>query len=189
MTQSYWASLGLPFTRSPRALSWPLVFLFMGSCVLFVFFSWASLARLLPLGFLIPFTNLHSHEPLLTSLDFPGPITSFSSLGFMGLPLTLYFLCMHYFWACSGLLSLFPNHILSMGMLFLSFQAFLSPFTSSRLICLFHEPVIYHSCCLGLMALSFVCYPYYWAFCLPLGSLKSDPQQSIINYGWHSISI
>ena len=145
-----------------------------------VCFLWASSSLLL---------TLHSHGPLLTSLDFPGPITSFSSLGFMGLPLTIYFLCMYYFWACSGLLSLFPNHILSMGMLFLSFQAFLSPFTSSRPICLFHEPVIYHFCRLGLMALSFVCCPYCWAFCLPLGSLKSDPQQSIINYGWHSISI
>ena len=37
MTQLWWTSLGLPFTLSPRALSWPLVFLLMGSYVHFVF--------------------------------------------------------------------------------------------------------------------------------------------------------
>ena len=37
MTQLCWASLGLSFTLSPKALSWPLVFLFMGPCVPFVF--------------------------------------------------------------------------------------------------------------------------------------------------------
>ena len=37
MTQSCWAFLGLPFTLSPSALTWPLVFLLMGSCVPFVF--------------------------------------------------------------------------------------------------------------------------------------------------------
>ena len=51
-------------------------------------FLWISLALLL---------TLHSHELLLTSLGFPGLITLFSSLGFMGLPLTPYFLCLHYF--------------------------------------------------------------------------------------------
>ena len=61
-------------------------------------FIWASLSLLL---------TLHSHELLLTSLGFLGPITSFSSLGFMGLPLTPYFLCLHYFWACSGPFLLF----------------------------------------------------------------------------------
>ena len=61
-----------------------------------LFSSWAFLAHLLSLGFLIPFTN--SASPwALTLLGFPGPITSFSSLGFMGLPLTPYFLCLHYF--------------------------------------------------------------------------------------------
>ena len=40
-------------------------------------FLWAFLSILL---------TLHSHRLLLTSLGFPGPITLFSSLGFMGLP-------------------------------------------------------------------------------------------------------
>ena len=70
MTQSCWASLGLPFTLSPWALAWPLVFLLMGSYIPFVFFSWASLARLLPLSFLIPFTNS----------AFPWAITNFIGL-------------------------------------------------------------------------------------------------------------
>ena len=94
MTQSCWASLGLLFTLSPSGLTWPLVFLLMGSCVPFVFsighpwpicFFWAFLSLLL---------TLHSHGLLLTSLGFPGPITSFSSLGFMALPLTPYILPM-----------------------------------------------------------------------------------------------
>ena len=101
MTWSYWASLGLSFTISPSGLTWPLVFLLMGSCVPFVFslghpwpicFLWASSSLLL---------TLHSHGLLLTSLRLPSPITSFSSLRFMGLPLTSYFLCLHYFWACN----------------------------------------------------------------------------------------
>ena len=69
----------------------------MGSCVPFAFslghpwlvcFLWASSSLLL---------TLYSYGLLLTSLGFLGPITSFSSLGFMGLPLIPYFLCLHYF--------------------------------------------------------------------------------------------
>ena len=60
-------------------------------------------------------------------MDFPDPITSFLSLGFIGLPLTPYFLCLHYFWACSNPFLLFLHHILPMGMLFLSFRAFFKP--------------------------------------------------------------
>ena len=143
MAQFCWASLGPPFTLSPSGLTWSLVFLLMGSCVPFAFslghpwlvcFLWASSSLLL---------TLYSYGLLLTSLGFLGPITSFSSLGFMGLPLIPYFLCLHYFWAYSGPFSLFLHHILPMGMLFLSFRASLSPFTSSRPICLFHELVIH----------------------------------------------
>ena len=64
-----------PFCFSLRH-PWPICFL------------WASLT-LLP--------TLHSHTLLLTSLGLPDPITLFSFLGFMGLPLTPYFLCLHYF--------------------------------------------------------------------------------------------
>ena len=47
-------------------------------------FLWASSSLLL---------TLHSHGLLLTSLGFLNLITSFSSLGFIGLPLTPFFLC------------------------------------------------------------------------------------------------
>ena len=122
-----------------------------------LFFSWASLVHLLPLGFLI----------LLTNSAFPWAITNF-----IGFPCPNYFILILgvYELAINPLLSLFAlllslqwpiltflYHILSMGMLFLSFEASLSPFTSLRPICLFHEPVIHHSCRLGLMVFSLVC--------------------------------
>ena len=97
ITQSCWASLGLPFILFPSGLTWPLVFLLIGSCVPVCF----SLGHPWPIYFLWTFSSLlltlHSHGLLLTSLGFPGPITLFSSLGFMGLPLTPYFLCLHCF--------------------------------------------------------------------------------------------
>ena len=118
--------------------------------LLCLFFPWASSALLL---------TLYSHGFLLTSLGFLGPITSFSSLGFMGLPLTPYFLCLHYF----GLVvahSHFSISYTAHGMLFFYFQASLSPFTSTKPICLFHGPVIHYSCRLGLMVLPHVCQPF-----------------------------
>ena len=74
MTQSCWASLGLPFTLSPSTLKWPLVFLLMGSYVPFVF----SLGHPWPVCFVLVSSSLlltlHSHGLLLTSLDFLVPI-------------------------------------------------------------------------------------------------------------------
>ena len=110
-------------------------------------FLWASLSLLL---------TLHSHGLLLTSLGFPGPITSFSSLGFIGLPLTPYFCaCVTLGLQWSNLIFLY--HMLPMGMLFLSFRASLSPLASSRPICLFYGPVIHYFCLLGLIVLPSVC--------------------------------
>ena len=107
MTQSYCASLGLSFILSPNGLTWPLVFLLIGSCVPFCF----SLGHHWPICFIWAFSSLlltlHFHGLLLTLLGFLGPITSFSSLRFMDLPLTPYFLCLHYFWACTNPFSLF----------------------------------------------------------------------------------
>ena len=131
---------------------------------------------MLPLGFLIPFTNS----------AFPWAITNF-----IGLP------CLNYFililgvhgLAINPLLSLFAllltlqwpiltflHHILPIGMLFLSFRASLSPFTSSRSICLFHEPVIYRSCCLGLMVLPPVC-QHFATLVIGLSTFHLDPQK------------
>ena len=123
----------------------------MSSCVPFslrhpwpICLPWASSAFLL---------TLYSHGLLLTSLGFPGPITSYSSLGFMGLPSIPYSLCLHCFrptaahsyffhitycpWVCHSL--------------FFSFRVLLSPFAFSRPIYLFHGPVIHYSCRLDLM--------------------------------------
>ena len=46
----------------------------------------------------------------------------------------------------------FLHHVLPVGLLLLSFQASLCPFTSSRPIYLFYKPMIHYSYCLGLMA-------------------------------------
>ena len=130
-------------------------------------FLWASSSLLL---------TLYSHGLLLTSLDFPGPITSFSFLGFMGLPLILYFLCLHCFWACSGPSSLFYiiycPWVCYFSLLRL-FKAYLPP---QGTICLFHEPVIHHSCRLGLMALLLVCQTFV-ALVTRLFAFHLDPQK------------
>ena len=82
---------------------------------------------LFPLGILGPFAclrlpwplllTLYSHGLLLTSLGFPGPITSYSSLGFVGLPsIPTLFACI-----ALGLpwpiLTFFSHHTLHMGLL------------------------------------------------------------------------
>ena len=81
-----------------------------------------------------------------------------SSLGFMGLPSTSYFLYFHYF-GLTATHSYFSTSYTAHGLLFLSFRALLSPFTFSRpiFICLSHGPVIHYSCRLGLMGFLSVC--------------------------------
>ena len=79
-----------------------------------------------------------------------------SSLGFMGLPLIPYFLCFHYF-EPAVTHSHFSTSYTAHGLLFLSFRAPLSPFPSSRPICLSHGPVIHYSCCLSLMSFLSIC--------------------------------
>ena len=61
-------------------------------------------------------------------------------------------------------------------MLFLSFRVSLSPFTSSRSICLFHAPVIHYSYRLGLMVLPSVCQPFA-ALVARLSSFYLDSQK------------
>ena len=87
-------------------------------------------------------------------------------MGFIGLSSTPYFLCFHYFGPATAH-SHFSTSYTAYGLLFLSFQAPLSPFTSSRPICLSHGPVIHYSRCLGLMGfllnLLTLFFPYCWA--------------------------
>ena len=84
----------------------------------------------------------------------------FSSLGFMGLPSTPYFLYFHYF-GSAATYSHFSTSYTAHGLLFFfffpSFRAPLCPFTYSIPICLSHEPIIHYSCRLGLMSFLFVC--------------------------------
>ena len=64
------------------------------------------------------FLTLYSHGLLLTSLDFPGLITSYSSLGFMGLPSISYSLYLHCFEPAAARSYFFSNHTLPTGLLF-----------------------------------------------------------------------
>ena len=80
----------------------------MGSCVLFVF-PWASSAL---------FLTLYSHGLLLALLGFPGPVTSYSSSGFMGLLSISYSLCLHCFEPAVACSYFFSHHTLPMSLLF-----------------------------------------------------------------------
>ena len=70
---------------------------------------WTSLALLL---------ILYSHGFLLTSLGFPGSVTSYSSLGFMGLPSIPYSLRLHCFELAAVHSYFFSYHTLPMSLLF-----------------------------------------------------------------------
>ena len=178
MTQSYWASLGLSFTLSPSGLTWPLVFLLMGSYVLFVF----SLGHPWPVCFLwvfsSPFTNSAFSWVITNFIGLPLPNYFILILGVHGLAINPLFSLFALLLGLQWPILTFLRHILPMGMLFLSFQTSLSSFTSSRPICLFHKPVIHHSCCLGLMVLPLVCQTFVALvagcsgfFCVLLGCL------------------
>ena len=105
---------------------------------------------------------------LLTSLDFPGPITLSLSLSSWACHKLLTFLVYN----CLGpaaALSHFSTSYSAHGMLLLSFLVSLSPLAFSRPIYSFVGPVIHYSCSLGLMGsllfiLSILCDPHYWAF-------------------------
>ena len=125
------------------------VTLLAGSCVPFplghswpIYFPWASSALS---NFVFPwaFTN---------SFGLPWP--NYFILHLLGLwifhqPLTL-FICITL--GLSWPILTFLHHVLPMGLLLLSFQVSLGPFTSSRPIYLFYKPMIHYSYCLGLMA-------------------------------------
>ena len=113
-----------------------------------VFFPWASSTLFLNFAFLWAFTNFFGAS--LAQLHYP------SSLGFIGLPLILYFLCFRYFGSAVAYSRFFTSYT-AHGLLFLSFWAPLSPFTSSRPICLSHGFVIHYSCRLGLMCFLSIC--------------------------------
>ena len=99
----------------PNGLTRPWTFLPMGFCVPFSLgHPWPIC---LPWAFSILLLTLYSHGFLLTSLSFPGPITSYSSLGFMGLPSISYSLCLHCFGPAAAHSYFFSHHLLPMGLL------------------------------------------------------------------------
>ena len=126
-------------------------------------FLWASLTLLL---------TPHSHRLLLTSLGFLGPITLFSSLGFMGLPLTPYFLCLHYFGPAVAI-SHFSTSYTTHGYAISLFPSFFKP------TCLFKAHLFISWACDPLFRpfgpngfaiyLPILCCPYCWAFFFLLG--------------------
>ena len=132
------------------------------------------MAHLLPLGFLIPFTNSAFPWAITNFIGLSQPNYFILILGIYGLAinplLSLFLLFLGLQWP----ILTFLHHILPMGMPFLSFQASLSPFTSLRPICLFHEFVIHHSCHLGLMVLPPVCKPF-TVLVAGLSSFHLDP--------------
>ena len=119
--------------------------------------------------------TLHSHELLLTSLSFPGPITLFSSLGFMGLSLTLYFIFLHYF-GLAMVHSHFSISYTTHGYAISLFPGFLKP------ICLLKAHLFTSWVCDPLFlllgpngfatCLPTTCCPCSWAFFLLLGFSK-----------------
>ena len=167
MTQSCWVSLDQPFTLSPNGLVWPLVFLLMGSYVPFCFsfgqpwptyFFWVSLVLLL---------TLHSHELLLILLGFPGLITLFSSLEFMGLLQTPYFLCLHYFRPVAAL-SHFSTSCTAYGYAISLFSGFFKPscpFKAHLFISWAYNPLYLPLGPNGFaIYLSILCRPCCWGF-------------------------
>ena len=142
----------------------------------FCFFSWASLAHLLPLGFLIPFTNS----------AFP-----WASTNFIGLPWPNYFILILWVYglAINPLLSLFAlllglqwpiltfsTSYTAYGYAISLFLGFLKPIYLLKdhlFISWTCDPSFlplgpddFATCLLNL------CCPCCWAFCLPLGSSK-----------------
>ena len=117
------------------------------------FFPWASLAHLLALGYLDPFTNF----------VFPWDFTDF--IGFLRLNYFILILGVHgpainpllsllaLLWAYRGPFLLFSHHTLPMGLLLTIslFSGSFEPICSLMPIYLFHGPVIHYSCHLGLM--------------------------------------
>ena len=164
----------------------------MGSRVPFIFL-WASLAHLLALDFLGPFTNFVFPWAFTGFIGLPRPNYFILILGIYGLAINPLLSLFALLWACRGPFLLFFHIIHYLWVcysLLLSFRALLSPFAFSRPIYLFHGPVIHYSCRLDLMvfcSLSFANFSVLlgWASFLTFGfhkkKKKKDPQQPYIS--------
>ena len=160
----------------------------MGSRVPFVF-PWASLAHLLALDFLGPFTNFVFPWAFTGFIGLPRPNYFILILGIYGLAINPLLSLLALLWACRGPFLLF-FHIIHYPWvcysLLLSFQALLSTFAFLRPIYLFHGPVIHYSCRLDLMvfcSLSFANFSVLlgWASFLPFGFHKKKKKKKTLN--------
>ena len=122
------------------------------------FLPWASLAHLLSLGFLGPFTNFVFPWAFTDFIGLPRPNYFILILGVHRLAINPLLSLLALLWACRGPFLLF-FHITHCPWvcysLFLSFRALLSPFAFSRPIYLFHGRVIHYSCHLDSMVFLF----------------------------------
>ena len=127
LPQSCWASLGLPFILLPMAQYSHWFFYVLGHLF--------SLKRpgpvCFPWTFPALFLTLYSPKLLLNSLDFPDPITLSLILRAHGFAINPLFSFFHYFGSVVAH-SCFSTSYIAHDLLFLSFRAPLSPFTSSR---------------------------------------------------------
>ena len=130
----------------------------------------------------------HSHGLLLTSLGFPDPIILFSSLGFIDLPLTSYFLCLHYF-GPAVTLSYFSTSYIAHGYAISLFPGFFKPtclFKAHLFILWAYDPLFLP---LGpndfAIYLPILCCLCRWAFFFPLGF----PQMTFNNVKVQSVTM
>ena len=118
------------------------------------FFPWASLAHLLALGHLDPFTNFVFPWAFTDFIGLPRPNYFILILGIYGLVINPLLSLLTLLWTCHGPFLLF-FHIIHCPwvcyLLFLSFRALLSPYAFSMPIYLFHGPVIHYSYRLDFM--------------------------------------
>ena len=98
-----------------NGLTRPWAFLPMDSCP---FFPWASLAHLLALGFLSPFTNFVFPWAFTDFSGLPRPNYFILILGVYGLAINPLLSLLALLWACRGpFLTFFSHHTLPMGLL------------------------------------------------------------------------
>ena len=109
----------------PNGLTRPWAFLLMGSCIPFVF-PWASLAHLLALGFLDPFTNFVFPWAFTDFIGFPQPNYFILIFGVYG-PINPNSFCLHCFGPATAHSYFFSHHMLPMGLL-LAISFFLGSF-------------------------------------------------------------
>ena len=135
--------------------------------ILCPFLPWASLAHLLSLGFLGPFTNFVFPWAFTDFIGLPRPNYFILILGIYGPAINPLLSLLALLWACHDPFLLF-FHIIQCPwvcyLLFLSFRALLSPSASSMPIYLFHGLVIHYSCRLDLMIFVLCLLPTFLCF-------------------------